>query len=113
MNNCHGRNHEYIYGEKAFYDLETTGVQARMATNLQKGQKCIVASRDKNLVIFRWYEFMKEDIKIDDRGVPCRVFFGNFLNEVEMPLMKAVNTEPYSNFFDVNQHFKRRSAWVK
>lgn len=50
FNNCHDRKHPALYGPKAFFDLETSGYQARgadrVANELVPAEHCIVATRD-------------------------------------------------------------------
>jgi hypothetical protein len=67
FNNCARRPHSKLYKEpKAFYDLNTTGNQAKLATDLKRGQECIVASYDDNRdVIFKSYSFSRESIRVD------------------------------------------------
>ena len=61
FNNCGGRKYDTLYeednGTMAFFDLNTTGLQAKMATNLQRGDACVVAAYEDGDVIFKWYSF--------------------------------------------------------
>jgi hypothetical protein len=78
FNNCRNRRHAAMYGSGAFYDLNTTGFQATLANNLPMGEVCVVASRDPmGHITFVWYKFLRERIRADDTGTPCRAFFGN------------------------------------
>lgn len=111
LNNCQNRNHVKLYGGDAFYDLGTTGFQSKLALNLPVGQKCIVASTgEENEIVFKWFSFKSEDVRRDDRGVLCRVFFGNFIKLEQYTKADAARKEPYSAFFDVNGNFKRHSV---
>jgi hypothetical protein len=111
FNNCHRRDQAEIYGGTAFYDLELTGKQASMATDLKPGDKCIVATAHKNGNIeFTWFSFSHEKIMRDDKGVAQRVQFGKRLRTKTLSKTKAAKTEPYAVFFNINGHFKRPSV---
>ncbi len=72
FNNCQikkgrCRDHAAIYGDGAFYDLNTTGRQADEAVNLPVGQECVVAAYTPDRqVVFRWYSFLREIPMRDD-----------------------------------------------
>jgi hypothetical protein len=116
FNNCHGRNHPYLYGAKAFFDLEITGPQARVADKLKNeltdGETCIVASLDKmGDITFDWYEFSREAIRLDrERNVDCHVYFGKLFKTETLSRREAIKNDTYQQFFNVNGHFKRRSV---
>lgn len=111
FNNCHNRPHVAMYGNGAFYDLNTTGFQATLANNLPVGETCIVASLDTmGDVIFDWYSFMRETVKPDNRRVPCRAFFGKHLKTETLSRSDARRDGIYSGFFDINGNFKRHSV---
>lgn len=111
FNNCHNRQHVVMYGNDAFYDLNTTGFQATLANNLPVAETCIVASLDAmGDVTFDWYSFMHETIKRDDTGVPCRAFFGKHVKTKTLSRNAAMRDGIYSRFFDINGKFKRRSV---
>jgi hypothetical protein len=113
FNNCNGRDHVKLYGKGAFYDLGTKGFQSTQATNLQPGQECVVASRDgPDIIVFKWYRFSKEVVKLDDQGILYRVFIGDIIESKtdRFPQSVAAKKKPYSIFFDVNGNFKRRST---
>jgi hypothetical protein len=80
FNNCHRREHARMYGKGAFYDLDRTGFQARLAKNLAVGEQCIVATpAPDGQITFTWFSFVREDIKPDDTGTLCRVLFGTHI----------------------------------
>jgi serine/threonine protein kinase len=111
LNNCLGRDHVRLFGKGAFYDLSTTGFQSTKARNLRFGQECIVATRGHDdEIVFSWFSFVREDVKRDDTGRPCRVFFGEFNRSEKYPKAEAVRKEPYSAFFDIHGNFKRHSV---
>ena len=111
FNNCRGRKHSELYEGEAFYDLNLTGHHATLATDLRKGDKCVVATPDSSSVIdFSWFAFSHESILVDEHGTNCRVFFGEWLRSEQLPKIKATQTEPYSVFFNVKGHFKRQSV---
>lgn len=78
FNNCHNRKHTSLYGSEAFFDLETTGPQAkvadRLANELAVGETCIVATPEiTGDITFDWYRFSREIVKRDsERNVPLR-----------------------------------------
>lgn len=113
FNNCRSRPHAQLYGAGAFYDLNRYGLQAHMASDLVPGQHCCVATPAAgNEIEFAWYCFSHEQ-KMHDADDPkslLRVFFGEWLGSETLPRAKAIGTEPYAQFFNVNGHFKRRSA---
>ena len=114
LNNCQNRNHVGIYGADAFYDLNTTGFQSTLAVNLTAGQPCIVASTGhNNEIVFSWYSFEREEVRRDDKGVLCRVFFGKFIKSEQYSKAEAAQKEPYTAFFDVNGNFKRHSVHTR
>ena len=111
LNNCHGREHERIYGSGAFYDLATVGYQATKATNLRVGQQCIVATLEKDgKIMFTWYKFLRDGVKQDDEGNSCRVFFGERIRSDTLSKGAATRDVRYSAFFDKNGNFKRHSV---
>jgi hypothetical protein len=113
FNNCHSRPHAELYGLGAFYDLNRVGAQANMATDLQPGQHCCVATPAQNGDIeFGWFRFTHEQLMDmpDEPGTTVQVLFGEWLGSESLPRTNAVATEPYAEFFNVNGHFKRPSV---
>jgi len=111
FNNCHGRDHARMYGNGAFYDLYTVGLQATKATNLSVGQQCIVAApATGGEIVFHWFSFLHETEKPDKSGKPWRVFFGKFIKSETLLKTEAARDSLYSAFFDRNCHFKRQSV---
>ena len=111
FNNCHNRQHVAMYGNGAFYDLNTTGFQATLANNLPVDETCVVASRGAmDNITFDWYKFVREGVKRDNTGTPCRAFFGKHFKTETLARGKATRDGIYSRFFDINGNFKRRSV---
>ena len=111
FNNCQRREHERIYGSGAFYDLNTFGSQATKAHNLGVGQQCIVATPEKDgMVVFSWYELLRESDMPDDKGDRYRVFFGKRIKSGTLSKGDAARDGLYSTFFDKNGKFKRPSV---
>ena len=111
FNNCRARDHVSIYGENAFYDLNRTGKQAEMATDLKRGEECVVATPNEDGDIeFVWFSFTQEKIMPDEDGIATRVQFGKRLRSETRSKTDAAETEPYSVFFNVDGHFKRPSV---
>lgn len=114
FNNCRNRPHEELFGSGAFYDLNTTGVQAKQATRLRTGQECVVATMaDDGKVIFTSYSFLVERFvtERDGDGVEqFRVFFGTKVIAETMTKADAANDPVYAPFFNVNGHFKQQSV---
>lgn len=113
LNNCRRRDHARLFGKTAFYDLNTFGLQASMATDVVSGQKCIVASYDdEGNVQFDWYAFDKEtlDTDPDQKNKKVRVFHGKKLKTETMSKQKAARSKQYGQFFNVNGDFKRPSV---
>lgn len=56
-----------MYGPGAFYDLDVEGHQAKLATDISKGQKCVVATPknpNKNRdIAFEWFVLARIAIK--------------------------------------------------
>jgi hypothetical protein len=110
FNNCRARDHVGIYGENAFFDLGLDGKQAEMATDLKRGEECVVATPNEDGDIgFVWFSFTEEKIMLDENGISQRVQFGKRLRSDTLSKTEAAETEPYSVFFNVNGHFKRPS----
>jgi hypothetical protein len=102
-----------LFGASAFYDLETTGRQARMATDLRPGEQCIVATpADGGEVVFGWFALSHEELMPDPSkpGTMVRVFIGQRTQTKRMSKAAAATTAPYSVFFDARGHFKHPSV---
>ncbi len=111
FNNCRARDHVGIYGGSAFYDLNRTGKQAETATDLKRGEECIVATPNEDGDIeFVWFSFTQEKIMPDENGVATRVQFGKRLQSETLSKKRAAKAQPYAVFFNVNGHFKRPSV---
>lgn len=111
FNNCKNRRHAAMYGRRAFYDLNTTGYQATRANNLPVGETCVVAStHPSGGITFEWYKFLRETVKPDDTGTPCRAFFGDHFKTETLSRRDAMRDGIYSRFFDINGNFKRHSV---
>jgi hypothetical protein len=111
FNNCRARDHAAIYGGSAFYDLDRTGKQAQMATDLKRGEECVVATPNKDGDIeFVRFSCSHEKIMPDENGVAARVQFGKRLRSMTLSKAKAAKTKTYAVFFNVNSHFKRPSV---
>jgi hypothetical protein len=112
FNNCRNRDHVALFERRAFYDLNTTGVQGKQARNLRPGQECVVATTDADKVRFTWYSFIAERLMREriDNGVWCRVFIGTVLFSESLSKAKAANDPLYAPFFNVNGHFKQLST---
>ncbi len=85
LSNCKRRQHARMYGVGAFYDLDVERHQANLATDISKGQKCVVATPTKkngNEIALECFVLSRIVIKRDDeRDVLCRVFFGKRINQ--------------------------------
>ncbi len=93
-----------------FYDLECIGRQAAMATDLQPGDECVVATPTQwGDIEFAWFSFSRESIMPmpDEPGTTVRVLFGKRIRSETLSKASAARTEPYSVFFNVKGHFKR------
>ncbi|MCC7336832.1 MAG: hypothetical protein IT422_17205 [Pirellulaceae bacterium] len=113
FNNCRGRRHETFYGKGAFFDLNTTGLQAKMAVGLKRGEECVVASYNNDgAVAFDWWEFSREALEPDpdDATAQVRVFYGKRTRSVRISKAKAAKTKDYKIFFNRDGNFKRPSV---
>ena len=114
LNNCRGRRHSVLYGAaSAFYDLNCTSRQGQAARNIKAGDECVVATREGSAadVHFRWFRFSHEERRPDPNdGVEYRVFFGERMRSETLDKAEATETEPYSDFFNINGHFKQMSV---
>jgi hypothetical protein len=113
FNNCRARPHATLYGAGAFYDLDRVGRQATMATDLQPGDECVVATPTREGDIdFDWFSFSREAIMTmpDEPGTKVRVLFGERIRSQTLSKAHAAEMEPYKVFFNVNGHFKRPSV---
>jgi hypothetical protein len=104
-----------MYGSGAFFDLDATGHQTkvadRLANDLAVGETCVVASLDiTGNITFDWYKFSHEIIKPDDKHVQCHAYFGEHFKTEKLPRDNARCDAIYSKFFNVNGHFKRPSV---
>jgi hypothetical protein len=112
MNNCRRRDHVRHFGPGAFFDLLREGKQAEMATDIEAGDECIVATQDQHrkTVEFDWFKLSHEKKMVDKDGVPCRVFFGKRTKSETMPKKRATKARLYSAFFNKRGHFKQISV---
>ena len=116
FNNCHDLKHTALYGPNAFFDLETTGYQAkvadRLANELVPGEHCVVATLDMTGdITFDWYRFSRALMKPDsERNVNCHTYYGRHFNTETLSRTDAIRHHIYGQFFNVNGHFKRPSV---
>lgn len=111
--NSRNRKHQEIFGSDAFYDLNKFGNQAKLATNLQKGDICIVASYEdnKNIIVkLSWYEFLNERSADDNKGIPCRVLCGELQKSESILKTDAAKDPRYAYFFNKLGNFQRKSV---
>jgi len=112
FNNCCNRPHTELFQADAFYDLNTTGVQAKQAVDLPVGQECIVASKPSHdTAKLTWYSFASERL-MRERGngshaKKCRVFLGTQTYSETMLISKASREPLYAPFFDKKDRFKQ------
>jgi hypothetical protein len=112
FNNPKGRDCPTIYGRPdAFYDLGTTGVQAKQAEDIKVGDECIVATVEgKDRVLFTRVTFSGEELMPDEHGQRQRVLFGKRGTRETLSKADASRHAVYSKFFDKNGNFKRQST---
>lgn len=113
FNNCHGREHVPLYGNRAFFDLEVSGRQSRQARDLEPGQICVVGSYGSSdeQVVFRWHMFSREaPLRDDDRSM-MRVFFGHSLGSEIMSKQSAARSVRYRALFKRTGDFKQGSVF--
>jgi len=112
FNNVNARNYPSIYGiADAFYDLDTTGSQANLATTLIPGDTCIVATAMGNgHVKFTRFKLERVEMRADERGMTERVFCGSALQSETLSKIDAALDGLYSVFFDKNGNFKHQSV---
>lgn len=111
LNNCANRDHRSLFGPDAFYDLDTSGSQAKKQFGFRPGEYCVVASQPKpDLVRFAWYKFIESQLALDDKQVSVRVLRGTFEKEESMSKAEAAIHKYYRPFFDKNGNFKRQSV---
>jgi hypothetical protein len=115
MNNLHGRRHEAIYGEGAYFDLDMVGAQAKMLLAMAPGTECVVASYadgGKQTVVFATYTFQREaSLPGESPNSTCRVFFGPLVRTERMAKPDAARDPRYAPFFNKNGDFKRPSGF--
>jgi 5-methylcytosine-specific restriction endonuclease McrA len=114
FNNCKNREHERLFGNGAFYDLNVTGIQASQAVGLQPGQECVVATTaPDNRVTFTWYSFLRERRlreRASEARTQYRVFFGDPILAETFSKEDAAAHPRYRFFFNVKGHFKQQST---
>ena len=114
FNNSRNRKHAELFQADAFFDLNTSGPQAKQALNLKAGQQCVVASKaSRGSAKFIWYSLASERLmspRDGDDGKKFRVFLGTKIREQELPISQALQELHYAVFFDKNGHFKRAST---
>src|SRR5215213_2657152 len=109
LSNCKRRPHAKMYGVGAFYDLDVQGHQAKLATDISKGQKCVVATPTKKNGDIAFERFVLSRIVIkrdDERDVLCRVFLGKRIDEETLSKVDAARHPLYEIFFNKNGGFK-------
>ena len=116
FNNSHNRNHRSLYGTDAFFDLETTGPQAKVADRLANeravDETCIIATPDTTVdITFDWCRFSREIVKRDaQRHVDCHAYFGKHFKTETISRGAAIRNSIYGKFFNVNGHFIQPSV---
>jgi hypothetical protein len=112
MNNCRRRDHVRHFGPEAFFDLLREGKQAEMASGIDAGDVCVVASQDphRKIVTFAWSKLSHEKNMVGKDVVSCRVFFGEQTKSEAMPRKKAAKAPLYSAYFNKKGHFKQLSV---
>ena len=111
LNNCQNRDHVDLFGEDAFYDLDTTGPQASLKPDIRAGDYCVVVSQpDSENLRFSWFKFTSFRYATDKSGKNCQVFSGTFEKSEQVPRAGAPQHKYYRPFFDKNGHFKRQSV---
>jgi hypothetical protein len=109
LNNCANRDHVALFGQDAFYDLDTSGRQASKQALFKPDDYCVVASEPNAGVIrFAWYRFTGSRLAADEaRKTQVRVLLGKFVKEESMTKEEAVSHKQYHPFFDKNGKFRR------
>ena len=112
FNNCKTFDHAKAYGiTDAFFDLATTGFQATLATNVSRGDTCVVATTDENGQIrFTWYSLARVETVSWKDGTHWRVFCGPATKSEALLKGDAARDGLYSIFFNKNGDFKRQSV---
>ncbi|MCW8108899.1 DUF3883 domain-containing protein [Alteromonas ponticola] len=114
LNNSRRRDHESLFGNGAFYDLDVIGGQSKYLTEISYGQICVVAHfkdiRTKNVVVFSWYKFESIKYLIDDKNTKVRAFFGILLYEDEYYYHGLNEHIIYGELFNKNSVFKQVSV---
>lgn len=104
FNNCRDRKHPALYGPNAFFDLETTGYQAkvanRLANDLVPGEDCVVATLDiTGDVTFDWYRFSRALVRPDpERNVDCHAYYGEHVDAETLSRTEAIRHRVYGQF---------------
>jgi hypothetical protein len=114
LNNSRNRNHADEYrNAEAFYDFDRER-HAHLATDLKKGDVCVVASYDESgrgTVCFKTYKFLKTETLTDSQGWPARVLLGKQQGKpVVCSKAAAARNSKYGCFFNCNGDFKRPSV---
>ena len=101
-NNCcikngrEGKDHEAQHGARAFFDLWYEPEEKHVANldeNLKPGLECVVATRQRDEITFRWYIFVKEKPgTIDGNVVGCfMAIVSKFLVHTQKLRLRAYN----------------------
>ena len=94
----------------AFFDLATTGFQATLATNISRGNTCVVATKDEDGQIrFTWYSLARVETRLWKDSTQ-RVFCGPSTKSETLSKGDAARHGLYSIFFNKNGDFKRQSV---
>ncbi len=119
FNNSRGFRHGDAYLEdfgieRAFFDMKTTGRQAKQVPELSEGQECVVASAWANdgKIDFDWY-FLDNEIIVPIQQRKLRVFIGDHVLTETLPKVGAADHKIYGHFFNIDKNFKRLAAFVK
>lgn len=94
FNNCRNRDHVAHYGDGAFYDLGTTGLQASKANDLPVGQDCVVATTEVKAtkeIRFTWFTLTAEKPLQDLDGNLNRVFLATCSTVKFLPNLAPLN----------------------
>lgn len=112
FNNSENRLHNELFGAEAFYDLDTTGNQAKALTKMVVGDICVVATPQDKLVRFSHFIFRRFGLQKDGADKQVQVLFGDLLDSHLLSKAEAAIDIDYGVLFDKKGNFKRASVHV-
>lgn len=110
LNNWQGLNHAKMYGEDAFFDLWTYGIEDKRAKELLAGDFFLVLSRGEgDKVVVGTFTLVRVRSGTNPENKNVWILEGKFAGEEALTKAEAAAHERYGKFFNKNGHVNQWS----